>query len=524
MSPRNCEIKSDLWQSLLVFALGLRLGMEAARTGFSGCQRSVECDHSSSHCMSRLPGSDLTDKPALAIVRAAMSPPTISHRDKVVAFLRKTVQATGQADAIVPSNQIFLLGGNPLPIRAAAEALSPKVLILVATPQTGELVHILHPQLTRVIPGLTLRTVQLPNHHDRGKLEEGLDLLLKDLKLQQQPIGLHYTGGTKTMAVNARLWWEARQAPHPKPQFHCSYLDGESDALIFDGCTDTFPLGHVQVPLDEIIELHQMRPVKKDQAAVSSELLADLACVASSQEKRAQLFELLPKDEVIGKCGECQKDQVRPRKEQFLTWSVSSELHTLVPSLPAGASWERVKHEVLKDRFKGERLIDDLSVKFLKETWTEEWIAKECRDARIEDVTVGRVYNPPDSKGVQFEIDVIGRVGHRPVVISVTAGGRGDAKNKVLELQHRAEQLGGSLAFAVFAWFHEHSEREENVQQLWEECSFGWSSPATFRVLGLAHLRGGKAFTHRRKEKDTLVTQRQTIQQMLTSFRTAVGS
>jgi hypothetical protein len=27
MSPRNCEIKHDLWQSLLVFALGLLLGM-----------------------------------------------------------------------------------------------------------------------------------------------------------------------------------------------------------------------------------------------------------------------------------------------------------------------------------------------------------------------------------------------------------------------------------------------------------------------------------------------------------------
>ena len=33
MSPRNCEIKHDLWQSLLVFALGLRLGMECPAPG-----------------------------------------------------------------------------------------------------------------------------------------------------------------------------------------------------------------------------------------------------------------------------------------------------------------------------------------------------------------------------------------------------------------------------------------------------------------------------------------------------------
>jgi len=147
----------------------------------------------------------------------------ISHRDRVIAFLRdKKQRKSGPDDEVVPSTQIFLLGGNPLPIRAAAEALSPKVLILVATPQTKDLVHILNLQLTRVITDLTLRTVQLPNHHDREKLEDGLNLLLKDLKLQQQPIGLNYTGGTKTMAVNARLWWEARQAPHSKPQFHCS--------------------------------------------------------------------------------------------------------------------------------------------------------------------------------------------------------------------------------------------------------------------------------------------------------------
>ncbi len=99
----------------------------------------------------------------------------------------------------------------------------------------------------------------------------------------------------------------------------------------------------------------------------------------------------------------------------------------------------------------------------------------------------------------------------------------GDAKHKVLELQHRAEQLGGSVAFAVFAWFHESSENEATLSELWEECSFGWSSPATFRVLGLAHLRGDAAFTHRRKEKDALVTQRQTVQQMLERFRTAAG-
>ncbi len=144
-----------------------------------------------------------------------MSPPTISHRDNLIAFLRRTEQATGLDDDVVPPIQIFLLGGNPLPIRVAAAALSPAVLILVATPQTQDLVHALGSQLKKVIPGLTLRTVQLPNHHDRGKLEEGLNRELADLKLQQQPIGLNYTGGTKTMAVNARLWWEARQAGNP---------------------------------------------------------------------------------------------------------------------------------------------------------------------------------------------------------------------------------------------------------------------------------------------------------------------
>ncbi len=465
--------------------------------------------------MSRLPRSDLTDEPGLAIVHAAMSPPTISHRDNLIAFLRRTEQATGLDDDVVPPIQIFLLGGNPLPIRVAAAALSPSVLILVATPQTHDLVSALGSQLKKVIPGLTLRTVQLPNHHDRGKLEEGLNRELADLKLQQQPIGLNYTGGTKTMAVNARLWWEARQARQSRnadrnTQFHCTYLDGESDELLFDGCTAAFPLGDVQVSLDEIIELHRMRIVQKDPAPVPKELIAELSRVAGSQEDRAQFVAMLP------------------QRDQFPTWTVSEKLNALVPSLPTDASWNQVKRVVLEDRYRsqGERLIDDLSLKFLKVTWTEEWIAEECRrDARIADVTVGRVYNLPDSKAAKFEIDVTGRVGHRPVVISVTAGAdRGEAKNKVLELQHRAEQLGGSLAFAVFAWFHEKSESEATLRELWEECSFGWSSPTTFRVLGLAHLRGEEAFTHCRKEHRVLVPKRQTIQQMLTSFKTVSGS
>jgi hypothetical protein len=147
-------------------------------------------------------------------------------------------------------------------------------------------------------------------------------------------------------------------------------------------------------------------------------------------------------------------------------------------------------------------------------------------DARIEDVTVGRVYRPPDSKATQFEIDVIGRVGHRPVVISVTAGGRRDAKHKVLELQHRAEQLGGSLAFAVFAWFHEQfGDAKRPCQELWEECSFGWSSPATFRVLGLAHLRGGRGVyppsQRKGRARDAAADESNTC---WTRFRTAAGS
>ncbi len=251
-----------------------------------------------------------------------------------------------------------------------------------------------------------------------------------------------------------------------------------------------------------------MRIVQKDPAPVPKELIAELARVAGSQEDRAPFVEMLP------------------QRDQFPTWTVSEKLNALVPKLPTGASWNQVKREVLEDRYRsqGERLIDDLSLKFLKETWTEEWIAAECRQARIADVTVGRVYNPPDSKAAKFEIDVTGRVGHRPVVISVTRGDRREAKNKVLELQHRAEQLGGSLAFAVFAWFHEKSENEATLRELWEECSFGWSSPSTFRVLGLAHLRGDAAFIHCRKEHGVLVPKRQTIQQMLTSFRTASES
>ncbi len=125
----------------------------------------------------------------------------------------------------MPSTQIFLLGGNPLPIRVAAEALSPKVLILVATPQTKDLVS--DPESSahqNLIPDLTLRTVQLPNHHDRGKLEDGLNLLLDDLKLQQQPIGLNYPGGIQDHGNQSLVVGSTAGTADPRTLMHsCSF-------------------------------------------------------------------------------------------------------------------------------------------------------------------------------------------------------------------------------------------------------------------------------------------------------------
>ncbi|HNN53639.1 MAG TPA: hypothetical protein PKO07_21585 [Pseudomonadota bacterium] len=436
------------------------------------------------------------------------------HRKTIVEFLRSGMKATGMADEIVPPCQVLLLGGNPLPILVAATVLAPKNLILVATEQTSDFVKPLVEQIKTAVPGVTIRTVELTRPHDASDLQSKLDQVLFDLKLGDKPVGLHYTGGTKTMAVNARMWWEARKVR--KERYHCTYLDGESDSLVFEACPTSLLLSKVEVALANIIKLHRIEPA--DQAPQMppyfDQLLDDLVAVAKGNASD-ELARLLPKTAILPQLkqnlNQLLADDPPPseaiqRKVEELdglltsmpaqnpSWRITKGLADLLPSLnlTVGADYQALRRP-LPEKYRKEPLV------FLKDTWFEALLARELERCGAQDIQHSRTFCLPRSGSSKdtFEVDVLARLGHRPLVMSISTNKkRKELKTKLLEVKQRAEQLGGSLAIVGCAWFHESSSNTDSLRSLWEELAFGWSSPLPVRVLGLPHLWGERAFTH----------------------------
>ena len=444
--------------------------------------------------------------------RVSTFPPT---REGFLGFLREHGQ-TGSDDELVPPRQLFLVGGNPLPLRLAAAVLAPSWLCLIASPQSAGLLAALEESLRALLPDAHVLIRVLESAHHPRAMKELIAHLRTEKQVGDAALGLHYSGGTKTMGQNA-----VRALGHAA-EVVCTYVDAEDDELRCDALDKGFPLSQVLVPFEDLFKLHQLtikgslrRPADLGRRESLARQIGD-RCFAAPGSYRAY-WDLLPPfversiDVPLDTKGllpagaavpsgsvrvpvRVTEDKAYKDGGVFGPWSLLPALREHIPALPAGETWRAIgRDEVLK--------ISDPKkvVQYLSTEWFEDWLlfnlsALKAADgsALFDDLLQGTELKPQHS--AEFELDILGRCGHDNVLISCTTiDTKSGAKPKGLEALLRAQRLGGELTRVVLASF----VGEKDLAPLWHELArLDPRAKNRVFVLGLPHYQGQSAVTH----------------------------
>jgi hypothetical protein len=354
------------------------------------------------------------------------------------------------------TDHLFLLvGTNPLPNWVAAQ--------LLLAP--GGTLHLIYSDETFTIAQRLRKHLDVSLSMLRVNPADGQDIarrVRRSLDKVSGSVGLHYTGGTKAMAVHAyRAVEQAGQNRNPKPVF--SYLDAGTFTLRFDPDGAEEVLFAVRPTLEDLAALHGTPPRRH-----SPQREAELWGVATA----TALAQNAPEGSV----------------QAWQAWC--DTLNTAVTQTP-GESLAFPDTQVLRDVFTALRqdlglatTVDYLPPELLSELkyqvhwfngdWLEHYVLAQLLqivpELHIHDYGMSLATDQrPGKSDFDFEFDVAAMRGYQLFGITCTTSDRKDiAKHKLFEAYIRARQLGGDEARVGLVCAYEDVYRfEDEVMQKW---------------------------------------------------------
>jgi len=367
---------------------------------------------------------------------------------------------------------VLLIGSNPLPNYIAAHLLwrrfgDPSSMHLVYSSETLQTAKNLARQLG--MEWADLKTC-LVNESDVRAIYEGVQRMVQPL---EGSIGLHYTGGTKAMAVHA---YRAVNDAHPGSVF--SYLDARTLEIVLQrgqGAPTRAAAGlSLQVGLEEMLLLHGYHYHQKGSRVYRPE-----------PDPRApdflRVWAAIPFDMIH-----------EWAQRTLMVWNGKEHRHDTLPyarlaniPLPheghfnaAASYWTQHSLKTMGDAAQhfglsdgNEKEVSTAIVKWLHYTWLEDFVlmcVRECADmCQLHEWGKNiEPYDPLKLRKVtafenKFEFDVYAVRGWQLFGISVTTEAKlGDVKRKLFEAYVRARQIGGDEARTGLACMI--SESEEN--------------------------------------------------------------
>lgn len=352
----------------------------------------------------------------------------------------------------------LLVGSSPLPNYLAATVLKPREVVLLYSPETKEPRDYLLAALQEL--QITVKDVHIADATDARKIRDACQNLDID--------HLHYSGGTKSMAVHARLSRHLSES-------QASYLDERKGFLRFDDGYDiSLDQCDLGLTLDRILQLHGIGRLPTANGVADGPTDEDLTKVAIGMLCRPELAkfirEQLRPDDKPRSISKAREAPCIPR-EHGLELTVSA-----VP----GQDWTNARYKVWDD--------------FLTGGWLEAWTARlirNCLSGSPADIAVNVRCKRAGPPLAEFEIDVALIRGHRLYVISCTTGrDKALCKSKLFEVAMRASQMGGDLARSALVCLLNGSDlRGPYVEQLRADIASVWDAPNVPKVFGLADLR-----------------------------------
>lgn len=380
---------------------------------------------------------------------------------------------------------LLLVGGNPLPNLVAARLLLKPggTLHLVYSEDTAPVAARLQAHLADEC------TVKLPQPVKEAQAHDILAKMRAYVHGLEGTLGLHYTGGTKAMAVHTYRAVEdvTQDAPQP-PVF--SYLDAASFELRIDPDRHEKVLMSVKPKLKELVRLHgchlQAGAPEREGALVLQETARALAQTGPRGLEDWRRW-----------CENILREQAHSGRR----WESKSNLREMSLLLPESPRLQEVV-KLLKHEFKLPTAATELPLdpgklawpfnkqnpkylcRWLDGIWLEQYVLAEIAaikdEAQVHDWGMGlRTDNTRSS--FNFEFDVAAMRGYQFFGISCTTS-RSYAKSKLFEAYTRARQLGGDEARMGLL------SGSERIRHLESEVTRSWDAEGKIKVFGPQHL------------------------------------
>ena len=386
---------------------------------------------------------------------------------------------------------LLLVGGNPLPNYVAAKLLL----------KPGGTLHLLYSHATGDIASAIAAAVgaqhlahEISNPASRSSVSDRVAEVL-DKHCRNRTVGLHYTGGTKSMAVHAH----AAVRQHRQDAV-LTYLDSRTLHLYCDGSIGAVPVQYsVEPTLVDLLKLHGLQLVHEDHFLKDGQprwpdlILGGLNAAlarAHSQSEGAKAY--------AEWCQTYLRDAKRNslvRKAQH--FPVSPLPFPEDPCLHEVTEQMKVAYGLVADSFDPQTVVqrNNSEVKSIGDLVAHldgKWLEYCVADAFIQNRTEHRLNSVGmslDIDGKQsvydFEVDVGALQGYQLYAVSCTRSAEKRlCKSKLFEALIRAEQLGGSEAkTALVCAFDKPGELEKEVRERWRP-----ETSSRIRVFGAEHL------------------------------------
>jgi len=467
----------------------------------------------------------------------------MSIHGRLIKFLEEQ-----HVDAKLPDTQIVLIGSNTLPCYVAIYVLKPKKVWLICSPETYNRAVNLKQLLIEQFPDLKKDDVQIrevQNAYDEQEICDVIQNLKEIDKVNLKETGLHYTGGTKRMAVYAYQAWKKE---NPKKHY-ATYLDPRTVELKFDGLQDGFDLSfEPQISIDTLLKLHGVQKKDPEKGKVNEKRLEWAKAILKdiqneeSEKIKTELFpyckNLKQKYQLINHNNNINLRAFKD-KSTYVDFSLEINFDNLTISyqpktklmklnkLELSDFWSHLKdtlsesntnsinfEEIIKiiaptlTSKKDKQKMKEVTYKWLEGAWLEDYvvsilldIAKEYNinsDSIHSSFEIERIIKK-DEKEKEFEMDVVFIRGHIPYVISCTTDNKQYCKPKLFEVQSRAALLGGDHARFGLVCFAD----EKLTQSLKSELHKNWDEVVRYEVFGLEDLKYPEHF--KKKLKDWII-------------------
>ncbi len=403
--------------------------------------------------------------------------------------------AMSNLEAYRTDHLILLVGGNPLPNYVAARVLARQQITLVHSSSTEPIACRLRKAIEAACEGVQVDLC--PVDESRApSIYNGVRTKLQEHNLPT--VGLHYTGGTKAMAVHAYraiAEWSKKEGA----TFVASYLDARTQELVIDDerSPQTEYVGDkLSLTLDEMLNLHgwtlKHPPCKtpllpRTAWAIAQSYASDNDKGVESAYQRWKETELYPacKRENSDKWrskGELKKAQLAwPAGDALadVTLALKEELNQSGAWLDIGAAYKQLGMSEAEDFC---RWLDGL--------WPEHYLLSVLQGLSEADVKPndGQVFQGVKPKEVELDLDVAAIVGYQLFAFSCgTTTGKGakaELKHKLFEAILRARQLGGDQArVALVSVYNDPSGLQAEARQQIDP-----DNQTQIRVFGCHHL------------------------------------